>query len=271
MTSDRPVRAALVVAHPAHALKLYGWILAHKPIAFFLTNGAGTGPLGAQHAEFLMQDIERLGGARGGIFTDFTDAGIFQAILQSDAGYFIKIADRLAVSFVRNEVDLVVADAMEGCSPAHDLCRALTDAAVTMAERQLGRTIANLACYQTEWWSPPVHDAACRHTVLDDAVFARKLEATRQYPEWASLIREATGNMGIEYFRTECLRPVLDAAPPTYATRPFYETAGEQQVATGRFETVIRYERHIRPIWNAIRAHAAAIRDIQSPSGSPIS
>jgi len=256
----RPARAALVVAHPAHALKLYGWLLAHRPVAHFLTNGAGTGPLGAAHAESLMQDIERIGGTRGGIFTDFTDAGIFRAILRGDAAYFTRIVDRLAASFVRNEITLVVADAMEGCSPAHDLCRAMTDAAVAMAERRLGWTIANFGCYQTEWWSPPLHDAACRHTVLDDVVFARKLEAAQQYPEWSGLIREATGSMGFEYFRTECLRPVLDTAPPDYATRPFYEIAGEQQVAIGRFETVIRYEAHIRPIWNAIRAHAATAK-----------
>lgn len=258
-----PVRAALVVAHPAHALKLYGWILANKPVAYFLTDGAGTGPLGAQHAQALMRDIEQCGGARGGIYSDFTDAGIFEAILRGDAAYFTKIADRLAASFVRHEVSLVVADAQEGCSPAHDLCRALSDAAVSMAERRLGRAIANFACYQTEWWSPPLHDASCRHSVLEDDVFARKLAATEQYPEWAGLIREATGSMGVEYFRTECLRPVSDRAPPVYATRPFYEMAGERQVASGRFKTVIRYEAHVRPLWNAIREHAAARESVE--------
>lgn len=257
-SSAGQIRAALVVTHPAHALKLYGWLLEHKPVVYFLTDGAGTGPLGVSHAQALMRAIEACGGTRGAIFDDFTDAGIFKALLAGDAAYFTKIVDRLAISFARNEIELVVADAQEGCSPAHDLCRAMTDAAVTVAGRRLGATIANFACYQTEWWSAPRHDAACLHTVLDDALFARKLAATRLYPEWAGLIGEATGSMGLEYFRTECLRPVVDHAPPAYAAKPYYETAGEQQVALGRFETVIRYEAHIRPIWNAIRAHAAA-------------
>ena len=53
------------------------------------------------------------------------------------------IVDELAASFARNGIDFVAGDATEGFNPTHDICRALVNAAVAIAERVNRRIIAN--------------------------------------------------------------------------------------------------------------------------------
>ena len=250
------MRAAVVVAHPVHLFRLYGWIEENKPVIYSLTNSEGTGPLGPSHTTDLMRQLERLGATVGEVF-DTSDADIYRAVLGGDAALFIGMMTRIAASLVRHDVGLVVADAHEGCSVAHDLCRAVTDGAVALAAAELTHDIANYGCHQTEWWDPPPpHDGSCRHLVLDDATFRRKLAAAAQYPEWNGVIQEAIDHLGTDHFRTECLRAVPDSRLPIYPSKPFYETSGERQVAQGRFATVIRYAEHVRPIWSALHARA---------------
>jgi hypothetical protein len=59
-------------------------------------------------------------------------------------------------------------------------------------------------------------------------------------------------------FRVECLRPALSRAGTHWTTdeRPFYELYGEKLVAAGRYKKVIRYEEHMLPLAQAIRATA---------------
>jgi hypothetical protein len=61
----------------------------------------------------------------------------------------------------------------------------------------------------------------------------------------------------LDLFRIECLRPVKDRATVSdeKATPPFYEIYGETLVAAGRYNCVIRYRDHIRPLEDALREH----------------
>ena len=140
------LRCAIVVAHPVHLFKLYGWVLRHRPVIHVLTNSAGTGPLGPIHTAALLREFERTGATSGEIFDIVSDAEIYRGLLEGDAGLFTRMTTKIAASFVRHRVELVVADAHEGCSAAHDLCRAISDGAVAIAGSELGRRSESFAC-----------------------------------------------------------------------------------------------------------------------------
>lgn len=60
--------------------------------------------------------------------------------------------------------------------------------------------------------------------------------------------------MGVEAFRVEYLRPVDSRAGYGGPAEepPFYERYGEQQVAAGHYERVLRYREHVAPLAKAL-------------------
>jgi hypothetical protein len=65
----------------------------------------------------------------------------------------------------------------------------------------------------------------------------------------------------LDAYRIECLRPVNTESGTHWTTgeRLFYELYGEKLVAAGRYEKVIRYEEHMLPLAQAIRAKAQRV------------
>jgi hypothetical protein len=190
-----------------------------------------------------------------------TDADIYRAILERDVPVFEAILDALASSFAKNAIDFVAGDAIEGFNPTHDLCRALVNAAVLMAERAISREISNYEFRLTEWEQngAECHDAECVHLRLEDEVLDRKLSAAQNYNELRDEVQQAIARKGKEYFRLECLRKVTVPFPERlYEGKPYYEAWGEQRVAQGKYESVIRYSEHVRPIMEAMRERAIA-------------
>jgi hypothetical protein len=74
----------------------------------------------------------------------------------------------------------------------------------------------------------------------------------------ASYDQDATDGVPLEAFRVECLRPVHNQSGThwTRNDRRFYELYGEKLVAAGRYKRVIRYEQHMLPLAQGIRAKA---------------
>jgi hypothetical protein len=255
-------RPALVVAHPGHELKVFGWLQASSPRVYVLTDGSGGGtPRLASTAKLLNQ----AGAVSDEVFRAFSDAEIYCAILQKQTAIFLGIVDALAASFVGNGIDFVAGDAAEGFNPTHDICRALVNAAVAIAQRATGRTIANYEFCLTEWEQHclEIHDQRCLHLRLEDGLLRRKLRSAAEYKELNQEIEQAIALRGEEYFRVECLRKISDSFPELEpAPKPYYEVFGEKRVAQGKYESVIRYEQHMLPILKAVRAHALEITTV---------
>jgi len=191
-------------------------------------------------------------------FDPVAERTFYKAILAGDAGFFIEIAQRLADSLHANDIEVVIGDAQEGMNPVHDLGRAITDTAIELAEYRLGRKIASYACTLAEWasWSAQPHDESCVHLDLDEATFAEKQSAVAGFLPWRAAVEEAIEKLGLDSYRTECLRPVTDKSPPAYDTVPYYEEHGMRRVAEGKYRTAIRYDEHVAPIWRALRRQA---------------
>jgi hypothetical protein len=272
--------AAVVVAHPGHEVRIHGWLEKERPLVFVLTDGAGRAgqPRIASTAEYL----QRFGMRPGRVFARFTDAEVYRLVLARDFRPFLRLSEELAEAFVEAGVGRVAGDAAEGYTTSHDVARIVTNAAVEMAGRASGRTLAN---YDFTLVKRPDHcpeplraDAVWLR--LDDEAFARKLGAAFEfYPELAAETRDAlsgegheaavdyfklnddehaaTDLAGLDMFRVECLRPVSKGDRPFDSEKPFYERRGEEKVARGFYGQVIRYREHIRPLADAVAENAS--------------
>jgi hypothetical protein len=268
-------RAALVVAHPSHELRVHGWMQTSRPVVFILTDGSGRS--GEPRLQATTKVLTDVGAQSGSIYGRLTDLDVYQAFLNGDYSLFLGFADELADEFVRLGIEYVVADAREGYSPTHDACHLLTRAAVEIANRRHHRQIANFDVAVVgppdECPEPDRERAIWIH--LDDEGFARKLDVARSYnPDLARDVEAALGGEpfkgsvfdGVELsrFRTECLRPVsrfVEPAPGRSET-PFYETYGEKMVAAGHYSQTLRYTKHFKPLEEAVWRYVQSCRKV---------
>ena len=271
-------RAALVVAHPGHELRVHGWLEEAAPVVCVLTDGSGRtrrSRLGST-----TRVLGAAGASVGPIYGAMTDAELYASLLDRDHSKFKRVVDELAAVLVNEKVRVVVGDAEEGYNPGHDVCHLLTDAAVRLVRRESGRRVES---YDFTLVAPP---ALCPEALregsiwhhLDAAAYARKLSAARNYPELHAEVEAAlrgAGSAGLREhpdlaarsdfggavaydFSVECLRPSdspFRTLPFFNGARPFYEEYGERQVAAGHYARVLRYREHVLPLAAALDAH----------------
>jgi hypothetical protein len=235
----RASRAALVIAHPGHELRLHGWLETVLPDVIVLTDGSGSSgrPRLASTAGLLCQVGAHLLNPTDAL----PDAELYDVMLRGDVDRVRALTAALADALDRAAVDYVVADAAEAFNPAHDLCRAMVDAAVGLLRRR-GR---RLASFEFPLEGPPdacpVEDRTCAVWMhLDDADLERKVRAARAYVGLEAEVEQALREPGVEAFRTECLRPI--SAAPAAGGPPAYEAHGCARVAAGRYRNVLRAE-----------------------------
>jgi hypothetical protein len=90
---------------------------------------------------------------------------------------------------------------------------------------------------------------------VDVEVNADLLEALDSRPRLKAQFRDMIHGMPLDALRVECLRPAGNGLVMDWTSDdpPFYEVYGEKLVAAGRYQKVIRYEEHMRPMAQAIR------------------
>src|SRR5947208_3095820 len=96
-------RAALVIAHPGHELRVHGWVELARPLAFVLTDGSGhTGQSRLTSTSGL---LERAGAAPGGIYGRLTDRALYAAILGGDVDLVAGLAGEVAATFAETGLE----------------------------------------------------------------------------------------------------------------------------------------------------------------------
>jgi len=251
---------ALVVAHPGHELRVFGWMEQARPLVFVLTDGSGSG--GEARIESTTAVLARTAARTGSVYGWMSDREIYTAILAHDFGRFTALADRLAGRMVDDDAGYVVGDAVEGYNPSHDVCRLVINAAVRMSARERGAPVAtyDFLLVGAPDQCPDGLRARAVWLRLDDPALRRKLEAARSYPELTGEVEHALDRYGVAPFRTECLRPV-DVTDPyggwDPAEVPYYESHGEKRVAEGVYDRVLRFREHVQPLADALWGHSA--------------
>ena len=241
-------RAALVVAHPGHELQIHGWLEREKPLVFILTDGSGSA--GVSRIDSSRRVLAAAGARPAPVFGTFSDRELYAALLSGDTRFFRDLVGRLVDAFVEHRIDTVVGDAAEGYNSGHDACRLVVDAAVAELRRN-----AEVSSYDY----PVVHGARLRQespdlrVSLDEAALERKLRAARGYAGLEGEVTAAIERHGTEALRTELFYRVTDHTPFAGTDgKPFYESYGEQQVAAGRYESVLRFTEHMLPLAKAL-------------------
>jgi len=245
-------RAALVVAHSGHELRVYQWLRLARPICFVLTDGAGRSNVSRLPSTTKL--LEQTGARAACIYGRFSDPAIYLAIMKGDVDLFIALTEELARELVREEVEYVVGDAVEGYNPVHDVCRYMINAAVERASRRTVRPVLNFEILLTSPSATPraeTDGAMWLH--LDEESASRKLEAAAAYPGLGADVERILNQEGTQGVQTELLHPARNrTASDDAAETPYYELYGEKQVAAGHYEQVLRYRDHVRPIVEAL-------------------
>jgi hypothetical protein len=246
--------ALLVVGHPGHELRVHGWLESVRAVVMVLTDGSGhTGQSRLRSTAVL---LDRAGAKAGPIFGRFTDAALYRALLDGETSVFVELAEELAATIIRHRIAVVAGDDAEGYNPAHDVCRMIIDTAVDLARPH--HRVANLAFLLMEnpgHAAPSGHRGTTSQIALDDGGLARKISAALNYPEMAAEVAYARRTWGDDAFRVETFRHV--AAGELWAPMdapPFYEQHGARRVQAGTYQEVITYDRHIRPLADALTA-----------------
>jgi hypothetical protein len=252
-------RAALVIGHPGHELRILGWLRARKPLVLILTDGAGHGE---EARTDLSQAIIANAGARcGDIFGQVPDQQVYSAILKQDAALFLALSESIADSLIEAEIDWVAGDAIEGYNPTHDLCRWVIDRALRRVKDRTGRAIANfqfpLVAHPAVWASRS--GAVCH--ALTEAELREKVAIVRGYAQTVggilvAEVESAIAAFGEPVFAKEWFSPAAASTDSVlFETEPpFYEKHGEERVATGHYHQVIRYKEHIATIVRALQS-----------------
>lgn len=234
-------RTLLLVAHPGHELLLHGWMSLTRPTVHVLTDGSGHGaaPRIARTAELLRE----IGAPAGTIFGRLTDRQAYAMILNGDTEMLLALIAELAASIEVQRPDIVVADAVEGYNPVHDLCRLVAGAAIEMSS-------SSARLYEYAVVGHPSIDGI--HLDLDDVAFTAKMEQVRCYTPELPDAAELLARHGADAYRREELRPVADWRSQGDGEPPLYERLGEERVALHRYERVIRRDEHMLPLRDAV-------------------
>lgn len=254
----RQRRAALIIAHPGHELRVHRWLELARPLVFVLTDGSGH--TGRSRLASTTAVLERTGAKPGPVYGRLTDRSLYRAILGGDVDLFSSLADEISLALDAAGVDYVVGDAVEGFNPGHDVCRLLLNAALLRLDPRGGRPgNFEFLLEGPPQECPPEDRSEAILLELDDDPLRRKLEAARSYPELAGEVEKAFAVHGWKPFRVECLRPVRYGLEigDRFPHPPYYESYGEKQVAAGIYREVIRFREHLAPLAASLGRHAA--------------
>jgi hypothetical protein len=235
----------LLLAHPGHELLLYGWISRNKPVVHVLTDGAAHSS--ATRLESTAQFLRDVGARPGAIFGQLSDAEAYTMILERNTALLLSLVTELAAELERNEPAMLVCDAAEGYNPAHDLCRLIGGAAIEMAG-------VSTAQFEYSVVHHPDSPSATVVVELTAAEHAAKMARARAQAASLADIEALVTRYGADAYRRETLSPVADWEAIDGGAPPLYERYGEERVAAGQYQTVIRLREHMLPLRDALRA-----------------
>lgn len=250
------VSAALIVAHPAHELRVFGWMGRMRPLVQVLTTGSRSG-LSAERLARTGALIDQAGSERGAPFGAVLDRDFYALVMQGDGGPFQDWVGVMAEDLVRRGVELVLTDGWQGYSPAHDLVHLMARLAAARAADRLGRTVRVLeyAAAPRELAPLKADAAPVEELMLSSEEVAAKRAAVETYPDIAQeaaeiFALEGRGCLEVERFFDPAPLGVLLAPEPG---APFYERAGEERVRAGLYRAVLRGS-HVAAVARALLA-----------------
>jgi len=237
------IKTLLVLAHPGHELRVFHWMECVSPEVFILTDGSG----GSQvpRTSYSEEVVARAGAKAGQPFGAMSDRLWYDAILAKDPDPFRQFADAVFNAAEGADAVAVVADAVDGYNPVHDLTSAI-GASVNMRLRQAGIAVTDFLVSAAV---PGVTACEALEVRLDADARERKLNAVRAYAPLADEARRVLAEAP-ESFSHEVLHRQDFHWPDDFV--PFWEKLARDRVSTGRYTRAITYRDHVLPIARAL-------------------
>jgi len=232
---------------------VHGWLELARPLVFVFTDGSGR--MNRSRLDSTTRVLGQAGAKPGCVYGRLSDRAAYAAILDHEFDLFIRLAKELAEAFTAERIDYVAGDAAEGYNPTHDVCRLIINEAVGIASRAAGRHVGNLEfnlrTRQLDCEAPRAGDIYLK---LDEEAFVRKMATAKGYTALTEEVSAALSRTSIDAFRMERLHQVeMNGDNHCWGDQlPFYEQYGEEQVAAGRYDRVLRYREHVEPLAKAL-------------------
>ena len=238
------LRAALVIAHPGHELRLYDWLNKARPDVHILTNGSRSRAARTRR-EASMALLKDVGCRAAGAWSGVADATLYEHVIAQRHRPFLDCTAQLAADLVDRDIEMVVTDAWQYYNIAHDLTHLMARVAAREASAQLERNILVLECQIAPSALAPTAPAVRRRSSksLSPEAAARKREVSHLFPDVETEIADIETHEAESAYAIEQLfepAPIgLLRAPP--AQKPAYEVYGEARVAAGLYKDVLRW------------------------------
>jgi len=257
-TPDSP-RALLAIAHPGHELLVHGWLEQAQPLVAVLTDGSGRNR--TSRLDSTTRVLNGVGATPAAVYGAYADRRVYEAVRLGDEQFFLAISRALEEQLVSTNVELIVGDAAEREILAHDVWRAVVDAAVARAGRRLEHAIANYE-FPIQRHANASHDhaesaAVATRQIADSVItcelshqaMTRKLAVARGYEPLREQVETLIEHRGVEWFRSERLSPARPAwSEPFDDEPPQYEDHGRQLTHARHYPEAIEFHRHVRPL-----------------------
>jgi hypothetical protein len=232
------MQSILILAHPGHELRIFHWLERNQPIVSILTDGSG-GDKDSRIA-YSEASVATAGATLGPVFGPMSDQAWYQAILDGDPTPFWDGADRIAAGAAGAPEVTVVADAVDGYNPVHDLA-SVVGSAVARKLAAAGAAVVQLASAAV----PGVTGKVAQELHLDAAARQRKIAAINAYLPLAEeahrILHDDPG-----FIEREVLLEDGFGWPEDF--HPHWEEFGKGRVDSGRYATRITYRDHVRPL-----------------------
>lgn len=243
-------KAALVVAHPGHELRVYDWLRTARPDVHILTNGSRASLTRARR-EASTQVVTSLGCRMASAWEGVPDSALYASLIARDHEPFLNWVSRLAADLVARDIDLVITDGWQYYNVAHDLAHFMARVAVAEASARLKRDILVLEFAVVPAALAPTAPRVLEYCSksLSASITGAKQEAAHRYPGVDGEVAEIESLEGahaydVERFFTPAPIATLRAPP---VAKPPYECYGEARVAAGVYRDVLRWE-HAAPL-----------------------
>jgi hypothetical protein len=236
-------KSALIIAHPGHEILLYHWLECARPRVFMLTDGSGgEAKPRVGHSQHL---IEQAGATCGRVFGAHPDRTWYRAILEGDHWPFLDALNRVEEECVAAGLRKLVCDPVELFNPLHDLANAFAHALAGRLRGRCGEPV-EVRTYPIED-SPRFEARASSPLLLNADAMERKRRAMAAY---APLAHEQPRYAHLLAKDHELIARDAPAFPwpAMLSETPYYESFGRARLSEGRYDSLITYADHVRPI-----------------------
>ena len=247
-------RLGLVVAHPAHILTVFGMVLRYRPKILLLTHAYAGNGFG--QANLIQRCFELCGIEDCTTDLEMDEAESYRRAIAYDFGYHENI-----IASIRDWLDItrpnsVLGDAFELSNYQHDVGRLLLDHALASFPSS-GPPIANYEfplSVQADGDGQELQygrflSGEFEEFTLTEEEFHLKQRAVQLASQLDSFVGQVASvfpSLG-----KECFRPVSPnrdySVVPTNTAR-YYDGRGVQEIATGKYKTLITFEKHFCPL-----------------------